>query len=130
MGNRSKTKQKYNGAIALMTVIIVMAIVVSISIVTLLQTIDLGNSGLGFQHRIMAEFMHYNCIEESMNVLKQDISYTGSISLGDSDLGCTGDISNLGPGLSSISVQSFSNGYTFERTVTVDITELPLKITD
>jgi len=121
---------KYNGAIALMTVIIVMAIVISISIVTLLQTIDLSNSGLGFQHRIMAEFMHYNCIEESMNVLKQNISFSGSISMGDENLGCTGDILNLGGGLSSINVISFSNGYTFERALTVDVTELPLKITD
>jgi hypothetical protein len=125
-----RIKQKYEGVIALMTVILVMAILVSSTIATLLLTIDIGESSAGLRGKAIAEIMQYNCLEESLNKIKQNLSYTGTFTIGDSNYGCNATITNLGTGLSSVDISSNSNDYTYQRSVTVNVNEYPIVITD
>jgi hypothetical protein len=130
MINKQFQTDKYRGAVTLITVIIIMAILVVITTTTILLTIDVSSSNLGLRQRNLAQLNYFNCLEESMNIIKDDLSYSGSISLGDVDSGCTADVTSLGGGMLEIAVDANSGEYTYTRSVHVDTTVLPIQITD
>jgi hypothetical protein len=121
-------KRKQSGSIALTTVIIITAILLSGGITLLLTSIDLSNMRKGQTATTKAQFQYQSCLEEAVRRIKLNSSYTGTITVNPSGtLLCTAVVTNDSNPTNKVVVTTVTiNNYTQEFTRKVSSTTLQI----
>lgn len=96
-----KKKPQIKASIALTTVIIVSAILLSGGITLVLVSIDLALARQGHSATTEGRFHSVSCLEEVLKRLSEDSSFEGNVSIAPVEENCTATVSN-DPGDSSI----------------------------
>lgn len=111
--------RKQPASIALTTVILTSAIMLSAGITLLITSVDLSRSREGHGAQIAASVQLNSCNEEALRRISQDSSFTGTIVINElSEELCRVEVSN-DPGESTIKVLQLTGtyrGYTVEET--------------
>jgi hypothetical protein len=120
---------RYSGVIALTTVIIISGLLIASGITIVLTSIDLRKSTKSNVGIVRADINSRTCLEESVQRLKYDTSYTGSLMVTLSEGSCEANITDdINPDNKVISYKGSSNESSVSYTVRLDITEYPFSI--
>jgi hypothetical protein len=107
-----------------------MAVLISSGIIVLMSGMDLAISTKDSFNLYLNEMRSRSCIEEGLNRLKNNISFTGQVSISYPNGSCTDDIS-VDPQNSNhriFLVNSSVDTYTYTITKIVDISKDPFEI--
>ncbi len=122
-------KEKQKGAAALIALIIMSTILLLSGTSLVLNSIDLNKSLKGLINTNQVSIEAESCIEDSLEKLSENSSFTGTINLSASDIDCTAEISSdVNPSYKIISVSSNNGEYFYQKSVEVDITHNPISI--
>lgn len=130
MSNKKKHDQK--GIIALTTLIIVIAIMITGGITLLLTSIDTSVSTEAFNNRLLAKIRSRACLEEGLYRIKQDPLYIGTVTLtfadGDCDAVVTDSVGN--PGIKILDIDSTIEEFGYSSQKAVDTNADPIVLVD
>ncbi|WKZ30836.1 MAG: hypothetical protein QY318_03230 [Candidatus Dojkabacteria bacterium] len=125
MANAQSTA-KYEGAIALTTMLVVMAVLTASGIALVLTSINLRNSTRAYYNAKVAAAYVTNCLEESVDRLKIDKSYTGTMEITLDGGDCTVVVSNAAQqDIKVIDVTSTADQYEVDRQFRLDTSDYP-----
>lgn len=128
--NISKTERMYTGSVSLVTVVLLSAILIVSGLTVVFSSIDLQKSNLGLKNRIEIKVSAKSCFEESMNIIKDDLGYTGTYVYNDGDDACNSVITSLGGGISSIDISVDDGTYVYEDSYEIDVSQYPPRVVD
>ncbi|GAB4158026.1 MAG: hypothetical protein Fur003_1770 [Candidatus Dojkabacteria bacterium] len=121
--------KKYNGSASLITMIIIVAILLTMGITVVMTSIDLLKVNDGLTNRINAQVGAKTCFEESLNILKDNLDYVGNFSYSNpSSTDCNAVITDEGSGIRLIEITSSSGEYDYQETHRVDTFQYPIVI--
>lgn len=121
--------KKYEGAIALTTVIIISGLLIASGITIVLTSIDLRKSTESSIGVVRSDINSRTCLEESVQRLKYDTTYTGSLSVTLTNGSCEADISDdIDPNNKVINYTGIFEQASVEYTIRLDISEYPFSI--
>ena len=122
---RNIIRLKANVSLAL--VLVITAVLISASIIVLLSSADLANTTKDSFNLYLNEMRSRSCIEEGLIRIKNDVTYTGEMSITYSNGICTTNISNdpANPNLKIFLVESTVDTYNYSITKKVDTSQDP-----
>lgn len=122
---------KYNGGVALTTVIILTALLMLSGTTIVLTSIDLRKSTKNNSSYIQAEINFDSCIEESVHRIKFNPTFTGSFSINLLNGSCQSIVSNdANPAVKVFNITSISEGSTYTGSIKVDTSTYPFEIVE
>lgn len=119
---------KYSGSVGLLTVLIMSTILVVSGITVVLLALDLQRGSAGMKYKIEARILSKTCFEEALNIIKDDLAYTGVYSYTQGSNTCTATVTNISPGMLSVITEATYNGYTYGESHTIDATTYPISV--
>lgn len=124
-------KKRLNASISLTTVILVMAILITGGATIVISTIDLADYSKSFQNHVLARGRTITCFEESLYKLKNDSTYTGTVTYSYSDGSCEATTNDdVSPGVKNILLTGVIGEFSFTETRKLDISTYPYLILD
>lgn len=123
-----RNKEKYSGSVGLLTVLIISSILVVSGITVVLLAVDLQRGSAGLKGKVEARTLSKTCFEEALNIIKDDLGYTGVYNYVDGTNTCTATVTNVAPGILNVETESVYNGYTYGESHTINTTSYPISV--
>lgn len=125
-------KHTADASIALITVIIVSAILLAIGTSLVISSMDLTMSSKNALASTYSYSLRRTCLEEAMYKLRYDSSYSIGITVNTEKGTCTATIlpHDTEPDMRFIDITTQYDNYTTEETKTVDLSQNPFEIVD
>lgn len=126
---RNMERQKYTGAVALTATLVIMAVLTAMGIALVLTSINLRNSTQSYYNSKILNVTADNCLEESVDRLKVDTSYMGSLNLISDKGSCVASISDsVEPNVKVIHIEAEFGEFSTFRQYHLDVSEHPYKL--
>ena len=124
-------KGKYNGSVALPTVILISTILLISGINVVMLSIDIRKSSKNYYLYTEARLNAQTCLEEGIATLKFNPTYTGSFNVTLPSGSCDGVVTNIGgdPDLKDLTVSSDFEDSLYEMSYEVDVSDYPVVVT-
>lgn len=121
---------KYRASIALPTVVLISSILLIGGLSIIIMSIDIRKSTKGFSEYTTARLEAQACLEEGIEDLKFDSTYTGSFSMTFPSGSCDITISNIGgdPTLKEAVITSSHGDTDYEAKYEIDVSAYPLTV--
>lgn len=128
----SKNAKKYSAGVALPTVVLISSVLLIGGLSLVAMSIDVRKSSKGFGQYVKASMQAEVCLEESVQILKYDPTYTGNFNLTFPTGECDSFVSNIGgdPNLKEVVVTSVFEDSDYEKKYQVDVSDYPITITE
>lgn len=121
----------YNGGVALTTVIIIMALLISSGLTVVIAGIDHRRAASSQVANTKARINSRSCLEEAVQKIKFNPNFVGSLSLVAVDGGCEATISNdTNPTVKVVSYKGSYGESNYSTTAKVDFSTYPFSITE
>lgn len=125
--------RRITASVSLTTVLVTSTILLLVGITFILQAIDLSNASKNSVNYELNLMRSRSCVEEGLNRLKYNQSFTGSASIPYSDGSCTVEVTNDpggNPNLKVLSISSNVSGYYYTATKIADVSVNPFTVTN
>lgn len=120
---------KYKGAIALTTMLVVMAVLTASGIALVLTSINLRNSTRAYYNSKLASVYITNCLEESVDRLKIDKAFVGEIDIELDGGQCVVNVSDdEQAGVKILNISSTANSFNAVKEYRLDTSEYPFTL--
>jgi hypothetical protein len=120
--------KKYEGSASLITVVLLTAILIITGLTVVFMSIDLQKNNLAYKSKVEVKVTAKSCFEESMNVVKDNLTYTGTFNFVENGHSCVSTITSLGAGISEIEVVATDTVFTYKETHQIDVSQYPPKV--
>lgn len=119
--------KKLKANISMTLVLVIMAVLISAGIIVLLTSVDLANSTKDSFNLYLNEMRSKSCVEEGLNRIKNNSTYTGTLTISYTDGNCSVEISNdtQNANYKIFQVQSSVGTYNYSLSKKVDISQDP-----
>ena len=123
-------QMKLKANISLVLVLIIAAVLISAGIIVLVSSMDLSNSTKDSFNLYLNEMRTRSCLEEGLNRLKSNKSYTGLVSISYTNGICTVNISNdiSNPNIKVFLIDSSVDNYNYSITNRIDTSTDPYTV--
>ena len=122
-------KIKLQGGIALTTVIVLSGVLLTTGIAIAITAIDLRKASEAATDNFVAESYSLTCLDESVNKLKFNPTYTGNFSLTLPDGDCSSFITNnANPNYKDVAIMSSKGRSIVEVSYVLDVSDYPFQI--
>jgi hypothetical protein len=122
-------KLKLKANVSLTTVIVTSAVLLVSTITVMLSIMDMSKSSKNNYNYEMNTLRAVSCIEESMNRIKYNPNFTGTVTIAFGDGTCESVVSlDSDPNIRNLSITSQYNGYYYQVNKKADISQSPFYI--
>lgn len=123
-------KKRYEGNIALTTVLVLMAILVISGTTMLMGSLDMARIANDYRDTKTLELYASSCLEEGLRKLSIDTGYTGSFEFDQNDLACDIAIATEtgNPSVKIISISATVKNFYYFTSARVNITTNPISV--
>lgn len=126
----SISQKRMNGSVALTTLIVIMAILLSAGATLIVLNVDMAKSTKDYSNVVKNDLDIESCLQESLLKLKNDPSYTGSQIMSVDGIQCnlsiTVDTENAN--YRDVTVSTNGTDYSYDKSIIVDISTAPITI--
>jgi hypothetical protein len=123
-------KVNCEGSVALITVLIITATLLSTGVALVLISLDLSMATKDALSRQRVEAMKQTCVEESLSRLKASAGYSGTLTYSYNGDTCSSTVTTdlNDPNVRVLAVTGTTDGYSLDETVRVDISTEPFHV--